>query len=50
MGKELKDMTILEKLHWLAFPHQYNNSDNYTDKEMVYNELVELLKNKEIKK
>ena len=48
MGKELKDMSIYEKLHWLAFPSHYNNSDDYKSKEMVYIDILNYIKSLEI--
>ena len=36
----LKDFTKIQKLHWLAFPHSYNNSADVDEKMQVYNELA----------
>ena len=41
---DLKDFTKIQKLHWLAFPHSYNNSADVNEKLEAYNELASDLK------
>ena len=40
----LKDFTKIQKLHWLAFPHSYNNSADVNEKLEIYSELASDLK------
>ena len=40
----LKDFTKIQKLHWLAVPHSYNNSADVNEKIETYRELASDLK------
>ena len=40
----LKDFTKIQKLHWLAFPHSYNNGADVNEKLEIYSELASDLK------
>lgn len=37
-------MNDLEKLHWLAFPHNYSESANIDEKQKIFDELANKLK------